>query len=119
MKIRKDFRFEAAHVLPYHQGKCARLHGHSYRLEVVVEGPLIEDGPSQGMVIDFGDVSAAVSPVVGRLDHFFLNDILDNPTCERVVLWIADLLAGDLLSLHSLTLWETATSCAIWEFNEI
>ena len=52
MQIRRTFRFEAAHVLPFHQGKCSRMHGHSYRLDVAVRGPLQTDGPARGMIED-------------------------------------------------------------------
>jgi 6-pyruvoyltetrahydropterin/6-carboxytetrahydropterin synthase len=113
VRIRKLFTFEAAHVLPHHGGKCARPHGHSYRLEVVVSGPLREDGPDRGMVMDFADVKTIVdAEVIDRLDHRDLNEIVDNPTCERVLLWIAEALAAKLPQLDELVLWETATACA-------
>jgi 6-pyruvoyltetrahydropterin/6-carboxytetrahydropterin synthase len=112
--IRKQFSFEAAHVLPYHQGKCSRLHGHSYRLEVTVAGPLREDGPDRGMVMDFDDLSSIIkAEVLQRLDHRNLNDIVDNPTCERLIAWIAEALQPHLPLLNELVLWETATACAI------
>jgi len=60
VQIRKHFRFEAAHVLPYHLGKCARPHGHSYRLEVAIRGPLRQEGPARGMIEDFDHVRAVV-----------------------------------------------------------
>ena len=114
VRIRELFRFEAAHVLPHHTGKCARLHGHSYRLEVTVSGPLREDGPDRGMVMDFGDLKAIVkTAVIERLDHRYLNDLDDNPTCERLLLWIAAALAPKLPQLDELVLWETATACAL------
>lgn len=114
MRIRKLFRFEASHVLPYHQGKCARLHGHSYRLEVNVAGPLREDGPDRGMVMDFGDLSRIVkTEILERLDHRHLNEIVDNPTCERLLAWIADALAPHVPQVDELVLWETDTACAI------
>ncbi len=103
MQIRKSFRFEAAHVLPHHPGKCARLHGHSYRFEVAVAGPLQSSGPAQGMVVDFVD----------RLDHSSLNDLLPNPTAEHIALWIWDELAPALPQLVEVVVWETPTACAI------
>ena len=60
MQIRKTFRFEAAHVLPFHPGKCARMHGHSYVLEVAVRGPLQESGPARGMILDFDEIKTIV-----------------------------------------------------------
>ena len=114
MQIRKLFRFEAAHVLPHHPGKCSRLHGHSYRFEVAVEGPLQETGPAQGMIVDFDDIAAVVRPhVVERLDHSSLNDVLANPTAEHIALWIWDELAPRLAGLSEIVVWETATACAV------
>ena len=119
MLIRKSFSFEAAHVLPYHLGKCSRLHGHSYRLEVSVAGPLRESGPERGMVMDFSDLSQIVKQeIVDSLDHYHLNDILENPTCERLLEWIAERLAARLPLLHELVLWETATSCAVLQLRQ-
>jgi 6-pyruvoyltetrahydropterin/6-carboxytetrahydropterin synthase len=113
VQIRKSFRFEAAHVLPHHDGKCSRLHGHSYRLDVTLEGPLQDDGPARGMVVDF-DVLARVvkAGVVGELDHRSLNDLVPNPTCENVIAWIWARLAPEFPQLVELTLWETTSACA-------
>ena len=114
MQIRKQFRFEAAHVLPHHPGKCSRLHGHSYRLDVAVEGPLQSAGPAQGMVLDFDEISAVVKPsVIERLDHSSLNDLLPNPTAEHIALWIWHELRGKLAGLAEVVVWETQTACAI------
>jgi 6-pyruvoyltetrahydropterin/6-carboxytetrahydropterin synthase len=112
--IRKHFRFEAAHVLPHHPGKCSRLHGHSYRLEVAVRGPLQQAGPARGMVVDFDEISAVVRPlVIERLDHASLNDVMENPTAELIALWIWDELAGKLPQLDEIVVWETPTACAV------
>lgn len=114
MQIRKHFRFEAAHVLPHHPGKCARMHGHSYRLEVAIRGPLQADGPASGMVEDFDTIKNAVRLyVVDVLDHQTLNDLIENPTAERILLWIWDRLSPHLEHLDELVLWETASSQAI------
>jgi 6-pyruvoyltetrahydropterin/6-carboxytetrahydropterin synthase len=114
VQIRKLFRFEAAHVLPHHPGKCSRLHGHSYRLEVAVDGPLQVAGPAQGMVVDFDELSAIVKPrIIERLDHSSLNDILPNPTAEHIALWIWGELETALPELCEIVLWETQTACAI------
>lgn len=114
MLIRKQFAFEAAHVLPHHPGKCARLHGHSYRLDVSVAGPLQAEGPASGMVVDFDDVARIVrAAVVDQLDHRHLNDTIENPTSENIALWIWRRLAPQLPGLTELTLWETATACAV------
>jgi 6-pyruvoyltetrahydropterin/6-carboxytetrahydropterin synthase len=112
--IRKHFRFEAAHVLPHHPGKCARVHGHSYRLEVAVAGPLQASGPAQGMVLDFDAISSIVRPlVIDRLDHSSLNDLMENPTAELIALWIWETLASELAGLTEIVVWETPTACAV------
>ncbi|MGZ3526166.1 MAG: 6-carboxytetrahydropterin synthase QueD [Vulcanimicrobiaceae bacterium] len=120
MQIRKLFRFEAAHVLPYHPGKCARLHGHSYRLEVAIAGPLRTDGPARGMIEDFDTIRSVVHrDVLEVLDHQDLNEILENPTCERIIQWIWDRLQQSLPGLDELVLWETATSCAVLRKTDV
>ena len=114
MQIRKQFKFESAHVLPHHPGKCARLHGHSYRLDVAIRGPIRATGPAQGMVEDFDTVAAVVErEVIDVLDHRSLNELMENPTCEIIVQWIWERLDGRLDGLDELILWETATSCAV------
>ncbi|GAC1449980.1 MAG: 6-carboxytetrahydropterin synthase QueD [Vulcanimicrobiaceae bacterium] len=114
VEIRKHFRFEAAHVLPFHPGKCARLHGHSYRLEVAIAGALQTSGAATGMVADFDDIGAAVRPrVIERLDHASLNDLIENPTAERIALWIWSELAEHVPQLVEIVVWETQTACAI------
>jgi 6-pyruvoyltetrahydropterin/6-carboxytetrahydropterin synthase len=114
VQIRKSFTFEAAHVLPHHPGKCARLHGHSYRLDVTLDGPLQEAGPAAGMVEDFEVVSRVVEgAVVDRLDHRSLNELMDNPTAENILVWMWRRLAPELPQLAELTLWETPRACAV------
>src|ERR1700680_2634712 len=89
--IRKRFRFEAAHVLPHHPGKCSRPHGHSFRSAVAVEGPLHATGPAQGMVIDFDEIAAIVKPaVVERLSQESLNEVMPHHTAEHMWLLIWD-----------------------------
>ncbi len=119
MVIRKTFRFEAAHVLPFHPGKCARLHGHSYRFEVAVTGPLQTSGPATGMVVDFDDLSAIVRPnVVDRLDHSSLNDLIANPTAEEIARWIWAELAPRIAGLSEIVVWETQNACAVVRGND-
>ncbi len=114
MQIRKHFTFEAAHVLPYHQGKCARLHGHSYRLEVGLRGALHTQGPGRGMIEDFESIKSVVKrEIIDLLDHQSLNELIENPTCERIVLWIWERLQPVLAGLDELLLWETPSSCAV------
>lgn len=82
--------FAAAHRLPDHEGKCARLHGHTYGLEVSVAGVPQESGPAAGMVMDFADLRRRVEDaVVERVDHRLLNDVFDFvPTVEAMAAWI-------------------------------
>lgn len=115
--LTKTFRFEAAHSLPGHRGKCARLHGHSYRLEVALRGP-IKDAPAQsddGMVMDFEDLSRIVrNSVVERLDHRDLNEVTGvRTTAENLAHWIWDVLLRSGLReslLYRIRLWETENS---------
>jgi 6-pyruvoyltetrahydropterin/6-carboxytetrahydropterin synthase len=78
MIIGKEFKFESAHCLEGHP-KCGRMHGHTYRLRVEVEGPIQED---TGMVMDLHDLSAIVKPIIANFDHDTLNAIFYRPTCE-------------------------------------
>ncbi len=120
MQIRKHFRFEAAHVLPHHPGKCSRMHGHSYRLDVAVRGPIHSDGPARGMIEDFEQIKAIVCEhVVNILDHRTLNDLIDNPTAEHIIMWIWRALENQLSGLDELVLWETATSCAVLRRSDL
>ena len=111
MEIFKVFTLEAAHLLPNVPPghKCARLHGHSFRVELKVEG---EPGAHSGWIMDFGDVKAAFQPIYDRLDHHYLNDIpgLENPTSERLAIWIWDELKPALPQLSEVTVHETCTS---------
>jgi len=110
MEIFREFTFEAAHRLPnVPEGhKCARLHGHSYRVEIRVTGDV---GVDTGWVMDFGDVKAAFKPLEEALDHRYLNDVegLENPTSEHLARWIWDRLI-DALPLSAVTVRETCTS---------
>ena len=112
--LRKKFKFEASHQLKFHDGKCRRLHGHGYSLELEVSGPMIESGPKRGMVVDYSDITAAGKAVVDLLDHRHLNDVLrtDSPTAEFISRWIHDRVAVKIPALRAVTVCETeATSC--------
>jgi 6-pyruvoyltetrahydropterin/6-carboxytetrahydropterin synthase len=113
-KIEKKFTFEAAHRLPHHDGKCARLHGHSWRGAVVCEGSeLQQSGPKQGMLLDFGFISDKVEKLVEEsLDHYYLNEStgLSNPTCEEVARWIYRKLRPEVPMLSAIVIEETCSS---------
>ena len=89
MELFKEFMFEAAHLLPHvPQGhKCGRLHGHSFKVAVYIEG---EVDPHTGWIRDFSEIKAIFKPLYEQLDHNYLNDIhgLENPTSEVLAKWI-------------------------------
>jgi 6-pyruvoyltetrahydropterin/6-carboxytetrahydropterin synthase len=96
------------------------MHGHSYRLEVAVRGPIRSRGPARGMIEDFDRIERIVSErVVDVLDHQHLNELIENPTCENIVLWIWKRLERVLVSLDELVLWETSTACAVLRRSDI
>jgi len=114
MDIFKSFTIEAAHRLPNVPPghKCSRLHGHSFRVELHVSGPL---DPTFGWVLDFAEIKAAFRPLYDQLDHHYLNDVpgLDNPTSERLAEWIWQRLKPELALLSKVIVHETCTSgCA-------
>lgn len=85
MQVSKDFTFDAAHFLTKYYGKCEHLHGHTYKLRVIVEG----DIQSNGLVIDFVVLKRIVKKhVLDVVDHRLLNDIIENPSAERLIVWI-------------------------------
>ncbi len=112
MRVCKRFVFDAAHYLPGYDGKCSQLHGHSWTLEVEVDGPI---GPD-GMVMDFGDLKRTVNEhVIDRLDHRLLNDTISIPTAENLLVWMASKLRYSSELAHSpslarLRLYETPDS---------
>lgn len=114
----KDFRFEASHVLPRHEGKCRRLHGHSWRGRVEVRGDhLQQEGPASGMVLDFGAISAVVGKLVeSHLDHWHLNSTteLENPTSEELARWVFNQLEPQVPGLYSVEIEETCTSRCVY-----
>lgn len=108
--ISQEFEFHAAHFLPWHPGKCANLHGHSYRVQVDVEGTLDE----RGIVVDFDELTAMVwGEVIEPLDHTLLNDHLDNPTAERLAIHILRKAEASGVTLNEVRIWETAKSLAV------
>lgn len=115
-KLTKRARFEASHVLPSHDGKCSRLHGHSWSVEVEVAGDMLYGGgPQIGMLHDFGRIGEPLKKLVeGRLDHYHLNDStgLANPTSEELAVWIFNQLRGSIPELTAVVVEETCTSRA-------
>lgn len=140
IRVTKEFRFEMAHALWNYDGPCRNVHGHSYVLYVTICGEPANDAenPRNGMVIDFGDLKKIVREnIVDRFDHslmiagfapsetveryrmHFGNVIVASyqPTCENIVADIAAIVSRHIpegVRLHSVKLYETATSFAEW-----
>lgn len=116
MKIVQAFTFEAAHRLPHvpQSHRCHRMHGHSYRVDLHLEGPV---DPATGFVADFFDVEAAFGPLLARLDHHCLNEIdgLENPTAEHIAIWIHDRVKPLLPALSRVVVHETPMSRAEYD----
>jgi 6-pyruvoyltetrahydropterin/6-carboxytetrahydropterin synthase len=115
MELRKTFQFEAAHLLPYlpESHKCRRLHGHSFKTEIAVEG---ECDPRLGWVMDYAEISRAFQPLFDQLDHRYLNEVpgLDNPTSECIAAWIWDRLKPSLPLLTEVVVAETCTARCVY-----
>ena len=111
VRLVKQFHFEAAHDLPTFppDHKCRRLHGHSFRFDVIVEG---EVDPAMGYLIDYGEIKSVVDPIVRRLDHYYLKEIegLANPTSEILAKWLWDQIKPVLPLLSEIVVHETCTS---------
>ena len=109
MRLGISTDFSAAHTLPRHPGKCKDLHGHMYKVEVVMEG---EKKGDIECVADFSEVKALVEEVLGLVDHKLLNEIIPYPTSENIALFLKDALEKRLkgsplgISLHSIKIWE-------------
>jgi 6-pyruvoyltetrahydropterin/6-carboxytetrahydropterin synthase len=116
MEISKEFVFEAAHRLPRVPAdhKCARLHGHSFRVEIYARG---EVDPELGWFIDFADLKGAFAPIYDQLDHHYLNEIdgLENPTSENLAVWIWTRLSPRLPGLSRVLIRETCTTSCSYE----
>jgi 6-pyruvoyltetrahydropterin/6-carboxytetrahydropterin synthase len=116
MKISQAFRFEAAHRLPNvpPSHRCSRLHGHSYRIEIQLDGPV---DPVTGFVADFFDMEAGFADIMQALDHQCLNDVagLANPTAENIAVWIWERLKQKLRHLASVRVYETADCWAEYD----
>jgi 6-pyruvoyltetrahydropterin/6-carboxytetrahydropterin synthase len=144
VRVSKAFNFEMAHALWNYDGLCRHIHGHSYKLLITIIGePIADEGDRKlGMVMDFSDLKTIVKgPIVDFFDHSLvlyrkaekympdeLNEMYEKvhlfdfqPTCENLVLYIADKVSALLttgIGLHSVRLYETATSFAEWYASE-
>jgi len=111
VRLSREFTFEAAHRLPnVPEGhKCARLHGHSFRVELICEGKV---DAHTGWLLDFADLKRAFEPLLEQLDHRYLNEIdgLENPTAENIAWWIWTLIKPMLPQLSQVNIAETCNS---------
>ena len=116
MEIYKEFSFDSAHFLPNVPDghKCKQMHGHTYRLRVILKG---ETDEHLGWIMDFKELKDAVAPVIERLDHKLINDIsgLQNPTAENITVWIWKQIRPLLPQLSRIELYETPTTGVIFD----
>jgi len=109
--LTKEFTFDAAHNLTSYHGKCEKLHGHTYKLQITVTG----EKNQEDMVVDFLQLKDLVkSEVLNLLDHAYINDVIPQPTAENIAEWIFKRLAsrvgGSHYELYEVAVWETPTS---------
>jgi 6-pyruvoyltetrahydropterin/6-carboxytetrahydropterin synthase len=115
MILIKEFEFDAAHNLIHYHGKCERLHGHTYKLVVKLEG----NPDKEGMIIDFIELKKVVNTeVIEKLDHAYINDLIEQPSAENIAVWVWNALIEkvkrDNCRLLEVEVWETKTSGIIY-----
>jgi 6-pyruvoyltetrahydropterin/6-carboxytetrahydropterin synthase len=112
-------RFAAAHRLTMVGAKCENMHGHNWKIEVVLKGDRLN---AAGVLMDFGDIKALLRDVIGRLDHQFLNELPifagGQPSSERIAAFVADQLQQALdvpgVCVARVSAWESEDACATW-----
>lgn len=115
MILIKEFEFDAAHNLIHYHGKCERLHGHTYKLVVKLQG----EPDSEGMVYDFVELKRLVKgKIIDRFDHAYLNDVIPQPTAENIAIFVWNELKDDIkrdnCKLYEVEVWETKTSGIVY-----
>lgn len=116
MLIVKNFKFDAAHNLVKYHGKCEKLHGHTYKLVVILSGY----PDKEGMVIDFSEIKRIVKDkVLKQLDHSYINDTIVQPTAENISIWVWSKLEDDFkkknCNLYEIQVWETENNGAVYK----
>jgi 6-pyruvoyltetrahydropterin/6-carboxytetrahydropterin synthase len=109
--------FSAAHNLRNFRGKCEALHGHNWKVEVVLSGKDLDDS---GVVLDFAEVKSATSEIISEIDHRYLNDlpffVENNPSSENIARYIfhrlKEKIANDRVRIRRVTAWESQDACA-------
>jgi len=117
MFVTKEFVFDSAHYLENYHGKCEKMHGHTYKMHVTIQGEVKDDG----LLYDFVALKKVVKEnVVNILDHTLLNDVIKNPSAENIVIWAWNRLDEkiDGANLYEIKLWETPTSFVTYRGNE-
>lgn len=116
VRLIKELRFEAAHRLPNVPAghKCARLHGHSFKVELAVRGPV---DPHSGWFIDYGDIDRLWQPIYEKLDHHYINEVegLENPTSENLARWLWQRIKPGLPELERVIVHETCDARCEYE----
>ena len=113
LSVTKQFKFDSSHFLPGHN-KCGQMHGHTYHMEVELEGSIAENG----MIMDFAQVKSKIQPYVDVLDHKTLNSVkgLEIPTAENIVLWFVEQIERTYPdNLVRVRVWEGDGSYAEWK----
>jgi 6-pyruvoyltetrahydropterin/6-carboxytetrahydropterin synthase len=114
--IKVEGNFSSAHNLRGYRGRCEELHGHNWKVEILV---VRDELDRQGMVADFKDLKRELYRVLDKLDHKYLNKLPFfkelNPTSENIAKYIFDCLTPALSDLKSVTVWENSASCATYE----
>ena len=109
--VTKEFVFDAAHYLPFYEGKCENLHGHTYKMHVTVQAHKEEKHKASGMAFDFAVLKKAVkSNIIDIWDHQLINDHLENPSAENMAELAWNILKEKNIPVYEITLWETPTS---------
>jgi 6-pyruvoyltetrahydropterin/6-carboxytetrahydropterin synthase len=121
-EISVEYTFAAGHALRGYKGKCENVHGHNYKVQVMVDGEQLN---STGLLMDFVDLRGAIKGLVERLDHHFLNDLKPfdelNPSAENLAKYFCDELAPQVrergLRVQAVKVWETDTTSATYRPN--
>ncbi|MBI4706365.1 MAG: 6-carboxytetrahydropterin synthase QueD [Candidatus Omnitrophica bacterium] len=114
--IKVEASFSSAHNLREYKGKCEELHGHNWKVEVVVASDKLDKA---GMVMDFKRLKEKLNIILEKLDHKYINKIAyfkkTNPTSENISKYIYDCLKPVAPNIKSVTVWENPASCATYE----
>ena len=114
--VTKEFVFDAAHFLPFYEGKCENLHGHTYKMHVTVQA---EKDETCGMAFDFVILKKAVKEsVVDLWDHQLINDHIENPSAENMAEFAWNALQKKDIPLYEIKIWETPTSSVVYRGGE-